>query len=50
VNRNKACGTSSSKSPELLAKFVDGLLKKSNKAGEEADLEAALNQTVSTTD
>jgi hypothetical protein len=46
VNRNAACSTSSSKSPELLAKFADGLLKKSNKSGEDFDLETSLNQTV----
>ena len=47
INRNKATGNASSKSPELVAKYADGLLKKSNKAGEEADLEAALRNTVS---
>lgn len=47
VNRNKATGTSSSKSPELLSKHADGMLQKSNKAGgEEEDMEAALNRTV----
>lgn len=45
VNRNAAC-PSASKSPELLAKYADGLLKKSNKAGEEADLEQALTDTM----
>lgn len=47
INRNKATGGATTKSPELVAKHVDGLLKKSNKAGEEADLEAALKNTVS---
>ena len=37
----------SSKSPELLAKYCDLLLKKSNKNLEEAELEKALNQAVS---
>lgn len=46
INRNKATGTMSNKSPELLAKYADALLKKSNKAGEEADLELALKNTV----
>jgi cullin 1 len=47
MNRNKATGTSNSKSPELLAKHSDGLLKKSNKSTEEQGLEDALNQVVS---
>jgi len=46
INRNKATGTTSTKSPELVAKYADSLLKKSNKAGEEADLEAALKNTM----
>ncbi|KAK4705022.1 cullin 1, partial [Phenoliferia sp. Uapishka_3] len=45
VNRNKAC-PSASRSPELLAKYADALLKKSNKTGEEADLEQALTDTM----
>lgn len=45
VNRNKACPTAN-KSPELLAKYADGLLKKSNKASEDADLEQSLTDTV----
>lgn len=45
MNRNKAC-PSASKSPELLAKYADGLLRKSNKTSEEADLEQALTDTV----
>lgn len=44
MNRNKATGTSTSKSPEFLAKYADGMLKKSNKTTEEASLEEALNQ------
>ena len=46
VNRNKVCGNSSSRSPQLLAKYTDGLLKKSGKSAEEADLEAALTQVM----
>ena len=46
VNRNAATGTSSSKSPELLAKHVDALLLKNNKVSEEGDLEGALNRVV----
>ena len=42
VNRNKATGTSTSKSPELLAKHTDALLKKSNKTSAENSLEEAL--------
>lgn len=56
---DKACGrfinsnavtraaNSSSKSPELLAKYCDLLLKKSSKNPEEAELEDTLNQVVS---
>lgn len=46
VNRNAITGTSTGKSPELLAKYTDQLLKKTNKVGEEADLDAALIQTM----
>lgn len=42
ANRNKATGASTSKSPELLAKHADALLKKSNKATAENSLEEAL--------
>ncbi|KAI0288053.1 Cullin [Russula brevipes] len=44
VNRNAATGTSSSRSPELLAKHADALLRKNNKVSEEGDLEGALNR------
>ncbi|ORY98895.1 Cullin [Syncephalastrum racemosum] len=43
VNRNKVCKASSSKSPELLARFCDSLLKKSAKNPEENELEDVLN-------
>jgi len=46
VNKNPATGTSSSKSPELLAKHTDLLLRKNNKLAEEMDLEDALNRVV----
>ncbi|KAF7982936.1 hypothetical protein HWV62_3733 [Athelia sp. TMB] len=46
VNRNAATGTSSSKSPELLAKHADMLLRKSNKMAEDGDLEGALNRVM----
>ena len=57
---DKACGkfinnnsvtkraNASSKSPELLAKYCDLLLKKSSRNPEEAELEDTLNQVVST--
>ncbi|GAA5976152.1 hypothetical protein JCM5350_000332 [Sporobolomyces pararoseus] len=45
VNRNKAC-SSPNKSPELLAKYTDSLLKKSNKQTEDADMEQALTDTM----
>lgn len=47
MNRNKATGASTSKSPELLAKYADGLLKKSNKSAEESSLEEGQNEIVS---
>ncbi|TKY85055.1 hypothetical protein EX895_006135 [Sporisorium graminicola] len=46
VNRNKATGTSTSKSPELLAKHTDALLKKSNKTSAENSLEEALTDVM----
>ena len=46
VNRNAATATSSTKSPELIAKHVDMLLRKNNKMAEEDDLESALNRVV----
>jgi cullin 1 len=45
VNRNAVTGSSTAKSPELLAKHVDMLLRKNNKMTEE-DLEADLNRVV----
>jgi cullin 1 len=40
VNRNKVCKTGSSRSPELLAKYADRLLKKSDRTmSEEDDME-----------
>lgn len=47
VNRNAATGSSSTKSPELIAKHADMLLRKNNKMAEEDDLEGALNRVVS---
>lgn len=44
VNRNKICKSGSTKSPELLAKYTDTLLKKSAKSAEESDLENMLTQ------
>ncbi|KAI0916807.1 hypothetical protein AcW1_007843 [Taiwanofungus camphoratus] len=46
VNRNIATGTSTTKSPELLAKHADALLRKNNKMAEEEDLEGALNKVM----
>ncbi|KAI8334356.1 Cullin [Chlamydoabsidia padenii] len=46
VNRNKVCRTSTSKSPELLARFCDSLLKKSAKNPEENELEDVLNSVM----
>lgn len=44
VNRNQICKSGSNKSPELLAKYADALLKKSASGAEENDLEAILVQ------
>ncbi|KAF2204065.1 Cullin-domain-containing protein [Delitschia confertaspora ATCC 74209] len=45
VNRNKICKSGSNKSPELLAKYTDQLLKKSSaKMTEEDDMEKSLTQ------
>ena len=44
VNRNQICKASSTKSPELLAKYTDQLLKKGVKAADEAELEEMLVQ------
>lgn len=46
VNNNAATGPSSTKSPELIAKHADMLLRKNNKMAEEDDLEVALNRVV----
>ena len=43
VNRNRFCVKNSSKSPELLAKHADSVLKRSTKATEEDDMEKMLN-------
>ena len=47
VNNNAATGTTSTISPELLAKYVDALLRRGNKVAEE-DLESALDRVVCT--
>ena len=49
VNKNKATGNQPTRSPELLAKHADALLRKSNKMAEDQDLEGALNRVVSLT-
>ncbi|KAG1460061.1 hypothetical protein G6F56_006033 [Rhizopus delemar] len=46
VNRNKVCRGASNKSPELLARFCDQLLKKSAKNPEEEELEDVLNNVM----
>ncbi|KAJ3077130.1 hypothetical protein HK102_005291 [Quaeritorhiza haematococci] len=43
VNRNRVCKAGSSKSPELLARFCDALLRKSSKVAEEGEVEDVLN-------
>ncbi|OBT66295.1 hypothetical protein VE03_04276 [Pseudogymnoascus sp. 23342-1-I1] len=44
VNRNSVCKSGTNKSPELLAKYTDSLLKKSASSAEESDLEETLTQ------
>ena len=44
VNRNQICKSSSNRSPELLAKYTDTLLRKGAKAAEESELEEMLVQ------
>lgn len=44
VNRNALCQTSSTKSPELLARYTDSLLKKGVKTPEESEYEELLAQ------
>jgi cullin 1 len=44
VNRNEVCKSGSNKSPELLAKYTDVLLRKSSTSIEEGELEATLGQ------
>ncbi|VZH96279.1 unnamed protein product [Fusarium fujikuroi] len=44
VNRNEVCKAGSNKSPELLAKYTDVLLRKSSTSIEEAELERTLSQ------
>lgn len=46
INDNKVTRGSSSKGPELLAKYVDSLLKKSSKVLSEASMEEALDQAM----
>ncbi|KAJ7263867.1 Cullin [Mycena rebaudengoi] len=46
VNCNDATGSSSTKSPELIARYTDMLLRKNNKMAEEEDLEGALNRVM----
>ncbi|CAG8961131.1 hypothetical protein HYFRA_00002674 [Hymenoscyphus fraxineus] len=44
VNRNQVCKSGSNKSPELLAKYADAVLKKGSNGAEESDLENTLDQ------
>jgi cullin 1 len=46
VNRNAVCPAGSSKSAELLAKYADGLLRKSAKTNEDSEMEVLLDGTV----
>jgi cullin 1 len=44
VNRNKVCAKNQNRSPELLAKHADNVLKRSTKATEDDDMEKMLEQ------
>lgn len=46
VNRNKICARNSARSPELLAKHSDNVLKRSTKSSEEDDMEKSLNDVM----
>lgn len=46
INSNAVCKDNTSKSPELLAKFTDLLLKKSPKNPEEQEMDTLLNHVV----
>lgn len=46
VNRNKVCQKASARSPELLAKHSDDVLRRSAKSSEEGDMEQALNDVM----
>ncbi|KAK3670404.1 ubiquitin ligase (cullin) of SCF [Recurvomyces mirabilis] len=46
VNRNRVCEKNSARSPELLAKHADNVLKRSTKATEDDDMEKLLNQVM----
>ncbi|EGF77757.1 hypothetical protein BATDEDRAFT_13800 [Batrachochytrium dendrobatidis JAM81] len=46
TNRNLVCKTSSSKSPELLARYCDSLLRKSNKMAEDTEFEELLSSVM----
>ncbi|KAH8817845.1 ubiquitin-protein ligase [Flagelloscypha sp. PMI_526] len=47
INKNGAPGSSSlAGSPELIAKYVDGLLRRNNKKAEDGDVEAALSRAI----
>lgn len=46
INKNAICQDATSKSPELLAKFTDLLLKKSPKNPEEQEMDTLLNNVV----
>lgn len=46
VNRNSVCASNSARSPELLAKHADSVLKRSTKSSEEDDMEKSLNEVM----
>lgn len=46
VNHNQVCDKSTNRSPEMLAKYTDGLLKKTAQTVEDNEMEALLTQVV----
>ncbi|KAL4402573.1 ubiquitin ligase (cullin) of SCF [Malassezia pachydermatis] len=46
MNINQVTGTSASRSPELLAKFIDGLLKKNTRGEDEQSVEESLDKAM----
>ncbi|EEB07504.2 Cullin 1 [Schizosaccharomyces japonicus yFS275] len=46
INRNAVCKTSSSRSPELLARYTDAVLRRNSKTGDTEDIEQVLSSVM----